>query len=147
MKKLAFIFSVTLLSIFCTGCATTNRDVEQENNSGSQQQLMQHSAAMLKAFQAGDYSQLRGLLSENIAAEFPKEKFDASVKQLKKTLGKIKSYTFLTELEVPILRTLVYKVTFERTGNQQQKITQEGLFRVTMVEDKGKVMVLAFNFF
>lgn len=130
-----------------SGCISTpevNTAQVQDETCGKYQK---HSQAVLDAFMAKDYRQLRSLLSDNIATEFPKEKFDNSIKQLEKTLGVMKSYTFLTELQVPILRTMVYKVTFERTGSKQEKITQEALFRITMAEDNGKVMVLLFNFF
>ena len=147
MKRF-FICAVTAL--FCaltSGCVSTTATVTQDIAPESQRKLQLHSAAILDAFMAKDYQQLRGLLSDNIAAEFPEEKFSNSIKQLEKTLGTMKNYLYLTELKVPILRTMVYKVTFERTGSKQEKITQEALFRITMAEDKGKVMVLGFHFF
>jgi hypothetical protein len=146
MKRF-FICAVTVL--FCaltSGCVST-APVTNNTTPESQRKLQLHSAAVLDAFMAKDYQQLRGLLSDNIAAEFPEEKFSTSIKQLEKTLGTMKNYLYLTELKVPILRTMVYKVTFERTGSKQEKITQEALFRITMAEDKGKVIVLSFNFF
>ena len=147
MKRFFIAAAAAMLCFAGSGCISTpevNAAQVQDETCGKYQK---HSQAVLAAFMAKDYRQLRSLLSDNIAAEFPKEKFDNSIKQLEKTLGVMKSYTFLTELQVPILRTMVYKVTFERTGSKQEKITQEALFRITMAEDNGKVMVLLFNFF
>ena len=145
MKKLIICSVAVLVSLVWSGCASTPEPAPEQTDTAIRYQ--QHSAAILDAFMQADYKKLRPLLSENIATEFPQEKFDSSIKQLQNTLGKIKSYAYLTELKVPVLHTDVYKVTFERIGNQKQKITQEALFRITMAEDQGKIMVLSFNFF
>ena len=147
MKRFFIAATALILCIVWSGCISTTAVNDAAVQEETRDKYQKHSAAVLAAFMAKDYRQLRSLLSDNIAAEFPKEKFDNSLKQLEKTLGVMKSYTFLTELQVPILRTMVYKVTFERTGSKQEKITQEALFRITMAEDNGKVMVLLFNFF
>ena len=147
MKRFFIAAAAVLSGIVWSGCiapAAVNTETEQYS---AQDKYQKHSQAVLDAFIAKDYRQLRRLLPDNIAAEFPQEKFDNSIKQLEKTLGTITSYTYLTELQVPILRTMVYKVTFERTGSKKDKIVQEALFRITMAEDNGKVMVLLFNFF
>ena len=147
MKRFFIAAAAAMLCIVWSGCISTTAVNDAAVQKETRDKYQKHSQAVLDAFMAKDYRQLRSLLSDNIAAEFPKEKFDNSIKQLEKTLGVMKSYTFLTELQVPILRTMVYKVTFERTGSKQEKITQEALFRITMAEDNGKVMVLLFNFF
>ena len=145
MKKLLICSVAALICTVWSGCAANPGTAPEQTAAAPQYQT--HSAAILDAFMKSDYEKLRPLLSDNIAAEFPREKFDSSLKQLEKTLGAIKGYTYLTDLKVPILHTDVYKVTFERTGNQKQTITQEALFRITMAEEKGKIMVLSFNFF
>ena len=62
-------------------------------------------------------------------------------------LNASKSYEFLTRLQAPIFRNMIYKVKFQRTGNDRKAIEQEALFRVMLAEDNGKIQVLSFVFF
>ena len=147
-----------LFAVFCmavimlnTGCASTS---EPKNSDLTPEQLAQLDSAaekkcleLLEAYKAGDYKRLRDALPPSLALQFTEEMFKQSNNALKNTLGEIKSYKFLTRLQAPVFRNMIYKVKFQRTGNDRKTIEQEALFRIMLAEDKGIIQVLSFVFF
>ena len=102
---------------------------------------------LLEAFKNNDYPRLRKTLPVSLAKQFTEDNFKQSRNATVKILGEIKSYKFLTRLQAPIFRNMIYRVKFQRTGNDNKAIEQEALFRVMLAENNGVIQVLSFVFF
>ena len=144
------VFSMAVFMLI-TGCASTS--AENKNDLTPEQIIQLDKAAeqkcieLLEAFKAGDYKRLRNALPPSLARQFTEDMVKKSNNTVKNTLGEIKSYEFLTRLQAPVFRNMIYKVKFQRTGNDRQTIEQEALFRIMLAEDKGVIQVLSFVFF
>ena len=147
-------------AIFCTlfaaavllnsGCNTV--ELHESQLTADQQSQLDKAAEkacieLLEAFKNNDYPRLRKTLPVSLAKQFTEENFKQSRNAAVKILGEIKSYEFLTRLQAPIFRNMIYRVKFQRTGNDRKTIEQEALFRVMLAEDNGKIQVLSFVFF
>ena len=154
MKKLFKIYFPVLFittAILPCGCTTTannsNNDLTAE-----QQLLLEKSAAnkcveLLEAYKNNDYKRLQNALPPSLARQFTEDAFKQSRNAAKNTLGEIKNYEFLTRLQAPVFRNMIYKVKFQRTGSDRKIIEQEALFRVMLAENNGIIQVLSFVFF
>ena len=154
MKKITilalftFVGSALLLNM---GCASTS---ETSGADFTAEQLAQLDKAaekkcfeLLEAYKNNNYQQLQKELPPSLARQFDKNSFILSRNALVKTLGEITSYQFLTRLQAPVFRNMIYRVKFERTGSDRKTITQEALFRVMLAENNGIIQVLSFVFF
>ena len=154
MKKLFKTYFPVLFiaaaSVLQSGCATTDNG---NNALTAEQQMLLDKAAenkcieLLEAYKRNDYKRLQSALPPSLARQFTEEAFKQSRNAAKNTLGEIKSYEFLTRLQAPVFRNMIYKVKFQRTGSDRKIIEQEALFRVMLAENNGIIQVLSFVFF
>lgn len=100
----------------------------------------------MRAFQEENYELLKEVLAENLQKEFTPEAFSQSLLELRNTLGTIRSFEYCGELKTPVLKTLVWKVCFRRTGSDDSAIEQEILFRALIAPVNGKSRVIGFGF-
>ena len=137
--------------IINSGCAVTseaaNSTLTPEQSAQLDNEAAKKCIELLEAFKDNDYPRLQKTLPPSLARQFDADKFKQSCNTLKNTLGEIKSYEFLTRLQAPVFRNMIYKVKFQRMGNDRKTIEQEALFRIMLAEDKGVIQVLSFVFF
>lgn len=143
-----FIAATALLT---GGCSTTADN--SKNDLTTEQLTVLDKAAekkcieLLESFKNNDYARLQATLPPSLARQFTEDMFKQSRNKIKNTLGEIKSYEFLTRLQAPIFRNILYKVKFRRTGSDRKTIEQEALFRIMLAENNGVIQVLSFVFF
>ena len=131
-----------------SGCMHTSENAAATPSPASTetQRFQKPCAEILSAFQNEDYAQLKKILPESLLKDFTEDVFKQSCRQMQKSLGKMTGFTYLTNLQAPVFRTMVYKVQFERTSQEGKIIQQEALFRGMLSESKGKIIVLSFGF-
>ena len=155
MKKLtnALLVNIFTAAVFMLGAGCAVNSDEKKSDLTAEQTAQLDKAAekqcieLLEAFKNNDYPRLRKTLPVSLAKQFTEDHFKQSRNAAVKILGEIKSYEFLTRLQAPIFRNMIYRVKFQRTGNDRKTIEQEALFRVMLAEDNGKIQVLSFVFF
>lgn len=136
-------------AVLIAGCAQIPADTEKNSASGGeydQSAAIQCGDAVLRAFQEKNYGLLKEVLAENIQKEFTPEAFSQSLRQLQNTLGTIRTFEYRGELKTPVLKTLVWKVCFGRTGSDGSAIEQEILFRALIACVNGESRVIGFGF-
>lgn len=139
--------AAVLLNSGCVSAKTADGSLTADQQSQLDKAAEKACIELLEAFKNNDYLRLRKTLPVSLAKQFTEENFKQSRNAAVKILGEIKSYEFLTRLQAPIFRNMIYKVKFQRTGNDRKTIEQEALFRVMLAEDNGKIQVLSFVFF
>lgn len=139
--------AAVLLNSGCVFAKTADGSLTADQQSQLDKAAEKACIELLEAFKNNDYPRLRKTLPVSLAKQFTEENFKQSRNAAVKILGEIKSYEFLTRLQAPIFRNMIYKVKFQRTGNDRKTIEQEALFRVMLAEDNGKIQVLSFVFF
>ena len=144
-------FQAVLLTaaVFVAGCVQIPAEPEKNPASGGEHDrsaALQCADAVLRAFQEKNYELLKEVLAENLQKEFTPEAFSQSLLQLQNTLGTIHSFEYCGELKTPVLKTLVWKVCFRRTGSDDSAIEQEILFRALIAPVHGESRVIGFGF-
>lgn len=145
MKMLAlFLPAVILIS----GCRTTvNRTDCAENrprDAGNELEIRKIGDRILNAIEKEDYREFSSAAGKEM--DLSEEDFLASERNIRKQFGKMTGYTYLTDLELPLLSGMVWKVRFEREGENRKTIRQELLFRLITGKINGKSQVVGMSF-
>lgn len=101
---------------------------------------------LLKAIQENNYKLFASVLRGELAGEMTEKDFDTSRETITKQFGELKEFKFLTALKTPTVKNLIWQVTFERVGTQEQEIEQDLLFRLVTGTVDNQVEVLSFGF-
>ena len=149
MKKNLFaVFCTGLILTVLAGCAT-NADAlyatEKEQNLALARAKV--CEGLLEAFKQNDYKQMIRFMVPELVNQYPENVFNQARSDMFKTLGEMDKYEFITELKAPIFKNMIYRVAFKRPASDKSVIEQEVLFRVLLVEDKGRVRAMSFVFF
>ena len=135
--------------LFCPACRTIHSGVEYNVNKrevpSGDPRLQAVGESLLRSIRDNDYP---GFLSaaSGYGEEMTKEDFELSGKNIRDQFGEIAGYEYLTDLELPLLHNLLWKVRFERQGKQTEKIRQELLFRLVLGTQNGNPRVISMGF-
>ena len=101
---------------------------------------------LLAAIQTDDFKAFRACLAGGPAANLTDRDFRTSRESILSQFGVIKEFRYLTELQTPSVRNLLWVAAFERKGGNGQNIRQELLFRLVLGTLDGRTIVLSFGF-
>ncbi|MGE4563768.1 MAG: hypothetical protein AB7F32_02775 [Victivallaceae bacterium] len=147
MKKVLAVLAVAALSLFAvTGCRSTGEDNPQPVPKFTLEQRQAMGVEIIQAFQKNDYAKLAVHLSPEVKAQLSAAQFAEKNSEIRKGLGEIQSYDYLTELDAPIFKSLIWKVTFSRTDKEGKAVRQQILFRLVTGELGGKLVAIGFWF-
>ena len=149
VKIVGVCFAILLISTVSAGCAQLPQP--EETATSTQDELYLNAAirqgeALLNAFKKNNYADVKDALPESLHEYFTQENFDQTLEQLSGTLGKIVSFQYLTELQTPLLKTLVWKIQLQRPASDGSTIEQEVLFRALIAPVDGKPSIFSFGF-
>ncbi len=102
--------------------------------------------AMLEAIRKEDFRAFRNCLRGGPAEELSRRDFETSMNQSRTQFGTLRKFRFLTSLQTPAVRNLIWKTEFQRKGSNGRRITQELLFRLVSGTLDGRPVVLSFGF-
>ena len=138
-----------LFLLFLTGCCTIppekGQNVNQREISNSDEQLKQLGTGILTALQQSDYQSFAKHVN-NDENKISEDEFQVSEKNIRNQFGRITGFEYLTDLETPLMHNLIWKVQFERTGENQKTVKQELLFRLILGTINGKPHVIIMSF-
>ncbi len=137
--------------LLTAGCATTNTETVNVSGSDPVAGEIVLGEKMLTAFSKNDAPAFLKYLSGDAQKNFGEKEFKATRGQIVEAMGIVKAYEYLTCLKAPGFRSHLWKVTFERgkTLNQTEKITQQTLFRIVLLDTADKKQpphILTFGF-
>ena len=115
------------------GDAELARSVELGNN-------------ILAAFRDEDYAKLKKNIPGPLQTKMTEKDFKTSCTNWRDTLGKIKDYDYVTELETPAVRNLIWRVEFERDDSDGHEVEQDMLFRLVTGNVDDETCVLSCGF-
>ena len=150
VKAVGVCFAILLVIAVSAGCAQLPPPEETIVTAQDELYLgtaIQQGDAFLSAFREKSYAAAQKALPENLHELFPQEAFEQSLEQFDGTLGEIVAFEYLTELKTPLLKTLVWKITFQRPSSDgTATIEQETLFRALIAPMDGKPHIISFGF-
>ena len=149
MKIRIPFFSLFFTAVAMSGCVTLPPEKAEADPAAREGECKRARAcgeALLQTLRDGDYAGFSALLSAETRRRFSEADFNAALKSMEEQQGEIREVQFLTRLQSEFLQNLVWKVRFERKGNQGRTIGQERLFQILVGEVDGKPQILGFGF-
>ena len=101
---------------------------------------------ILAAFRDEDFAKLKQNIPGPLQSKMTEKDFKTSCGNWRDTLGKIRDYDYVLELETPAVRNLIWKVGFERDGSDGKPVEQDMLFRLVTGNVDGETCVLSCGF-
>ena len=140
------------LGLFCglllAACVVVEKDDLTEIRSGDAD--LAHSVELgnniLAAFRDEDFAHLRENIPGPLQTKMTEKDFRTSCKNWRDTLGRIKDYDYVLELETPAVRNLIWKVGFERDNTDGNEVEQDMLFRLVTGNVDDETCVLSCGF-
>ena len=146
MKLLPALFAVLIL---LSGCRTTSNrpgyDVNRPQSAANDPELRRTGDRILDAIQKEDYREFSAAANGE-GMKITEQEFLESERNIRNQFGKITRYEYLADLEIPMFHNMIWKVRFERDGENQKTIRQELLFRLVAGKNNGKPCVVAMGF-
>ena len=101
---------------------------------------------ILASFRDEDYTKLRKNIPGPLQTKMTEKDFKTSCNNWRDTLGKIKDFDYVLELDTPAVRNLIWRVEFERDTADGKEVEQDMLFRLVTgkVDDETCVMSCGF---
>ncbi len=145
---IACLFSI--MAVFTGGCATQDKETAVKQTPGVSSLAEEQALGdkMIKALRDNDSASFLSLLHKDTRVRFGKKEFEDNRADMKKLFGEIVSVQYLTSLEMPTLRPMIWKIRFCRKAQQKDAapIYQETLFQIVFGRLDGKAYVLSFGF-
>ena len=101
---------------------------------------------ILEAFREEDYAKLRRNLPGPLRTKMTEKDFRTSCDNWRDTLGRIRDYEYVLELDTPAVRNLIWKVGFERDDADGDEVEQDMLFRLVTGNVDDETCVLSCGF-
>ena len=101
---------------------------------------------ILAAFRDEDFAHLRENIPGPLQTKMTEKDFKTSCTNWRGTLGKIRDYEYVLELDTPAVRNLIWKVGFERDATDGDEVEQDMLFRLVTGEVDDETCVLSCGF-
>jgi hypothetical protein len=101
---------------------------------------------ILAAFRDEDFAHLQKNIPGPLQTKMTEKDFRTSCKNWHDTLGRIRDYDYVLELETPAVRNLIWKVGFERDDTGGNEVEQDMLFRLVTGNVDDEICVLSCGF-
>ena len=101
---------------------------------------------ILAAFRDEDFAKLRKNIPGPLQTKMTEKDFKTSCGNWRDTLGKIRDYDYVLELDTPAVRNLIWKVGFERDDSDGNEVEQDMLFRLVTGNVDDETCVLSCGF-
>ena len=101
---------------------------------------------ILAAFRDEDFAKLRKNIPGPLQTRMTEKDFKTSCGNWRGTLGRIKDFDYVMELDTPAVRNLIWRVEFERDTADGKEVEQDMLFRLVTGKVDDEVNVLSCGF-
>ena len=101
---------------------------------------------ILASFRDEDFAKLKRNIPGPLQSKMTEKDFRTSCGNWRDTLGKIRDFDYVLELDTPAVRNLIWKVGFERDADDGDEIEQDMLFRLVTGNVDGETCVLSCGF-
>ena len=101
---------------------------------------------ILASFRDEDFAKLKKNIPGPLQTKMTEKDFRTSCRNWRDTLGKIRDFDYVLELETPAVRNLIWKVGFERDDSDGNEVEQDMLFRLVTGNVDDETCVLSCGF-
>ena len=101
---------------------------------------------ILASFRDEDFGKLKKNIPGPLQTKMTEKDFRTSCANWRDTLGKIKDFDYVLELDTPAVRNLIWRVEFERDTADGKVVEQDMLFRLVTGKVDDETCVLSCGF-
>ena len=101
---------------------------------------------ILASFRDEDFAKLRKNIPGPLQSKMTEKDFKTSCGNWRDSLGRIKDFDYVLELDTPAVQNLIWRVEFERDTENGKEVEQEMLFRLVTGKVDDEVCVLSCGF-
>ena len=146
------LFISALLGFLCGFCLAACVVVEQDDfedvdpDDATLVESVKLGNNILASFRDEDFGRLKKNIPGPLQTKMTEKDFKTSCGNWRDTLGKIKDYDYVLELDTPAVRNLIWRVEFERDAANGKEIEQDMLFRLVTGKVDDETCVLSCGF-
>ena len=148
MKRLILTFAAFACALLFAACVVVEKD-DFEMDAPEEADLtrsVELGNNILASFRDEDFAKLKRNIPGPLQSKMTEKDFRTSCGNWRDTLGKIRDYDYVLELDTPAVRNLIWKVEFERDADDGDEIEQDMLFRLVTGNVDGETCVLSCGF-
>ena len=148
MKRLILTFAAFACALLFAACVVVEKD-DFEMDAPEEADLtrsVELGNNILASFRDEDFAKLKRNIPGPLQSKMTEKDFRTSCGNWRDTLGKIRDYDYVLELDTPAVRNLIWKVGFERDADDGDEIEQDMLFRLVTGNVDGETCVLSCGF-
>ena len=148
MKQIIYAVLVLFCSLFLAACVVVEKDEFNavDPDDAELARSVELGNNILAAFRDEDYAKLKKNIPGPLQTKMTEKDFRTSCANWRDTLGKIRDYDYILELDTPAVRNLIWRVEFEREGANGKEVDQDMLFRLVTGKVDDEVNVLSCGF-
>ena len=146
------LFIYALLGFLCGFCLAACVVVEQDDfedvdpDDATLVESVKLGNNILASFRDEDFGRLKKNIPGPLQTKMTEKDFKTSCGNWRDTLGKIRDYDYVLELDTPAVRNLIWRVEFERDTTDGDEVEQDMLFRLVTGNVDGETCVLSCGF-
>ena len=148
MKRLILTFAAFACALLFAACVVVEKD--DSNMLVPEEADLERSVELgnniLGAFRDEDFACLKRNIPGPLQSKMTEKDFRTSCDNWRDTLGKIRDYDYVLELETPAVRNLIWRVEFERDDTDGNEVEQDMLFRLVTGNVDNETCVLSCGF-
>ena len=148
MNRILIVAMGLLFSFVLAACVVVEKDDFEEVDPDDAELVrsVELGGNILEAFREEDYAKLRRNLPGPLRTKMTEKDFRTSCDNWRDTLGRIRDYEYVLELDTPAVRNLIWKVGFERDATDGDEVEQDMLFRLVTGNVDDETCVLSCGF-
>ena len=148
MKQIIYTVLVLFCSFSLAACVVVEKDdfEDVDTDDATLVESVKLGNNILASFRDEDFGRLRKNIPGPLQTKMTEKDFKTSCANWRDSLGKIKDFDYVLELDTPAVRNLIWRVEFERDTENGKEVEQDMLFRLVTGKVDDEVCVLSCGF-
>ena len=148
MKQIIYTVLVLFCSFSLAACVVVEKDEFNavDPDDATLVESVKLGNNILAAFRDEDYAKLRRNIPGPLQTKMTEKDFQTSCANWRDSLGRIKDFDYVLELDTPAVRNLIWRVEFERDAADGDEVEQDMLFRLVTGKVDDETCVLSCGF-
>lgn len=148
MKQIIYTVLVLFCSFSLAACVVVEKDdfEDVDPDDATLVESVKLGNNILASFRDEDFGRLRKNIPGPLQTKMTEKDFKTSCANWRDSLGRIKDFDYVLELDTPAVRNLIWRVEFERDTTDGDKVEQDMLFRLVTGNVDDETCVLSCGF-
>ncbi len=148
MKQIIYTVLVLFCSFSLAACVVVEKDdfEDVDPDDATLVESVKLGNNILASFRDEDFGRLKKNIPGPLRTKMTEKDFRTSCANWRDSLGRIKDFDYVLELDTPAVRNLIWRVEFEREAANGKKVEQDMLFRLVTGNVDDETCVLSCGF-